>query len=254
MSYTTAGNPSDCILVVNLTTLPSLLPPSNGPKRSDEQEYHNLVALQELYHYAVRSNACRAVQLVRYFGQDIADCGNCDVCINARGRQPQPQLQPQPQHQQHANQLQQPQHQQRSTAPLHGGSSLSQLPPSPPPPSPPPPPPPPPATRRLVPTHGDAVVSFLNAVQHFEAGKLVPSNDGKYWRDLLDVADRLVAERAQRRGVGHHQHAYDYKSFWRPLARMLRDHGYVEERAPHAELPRRTLALCHAGTLYHTRL
>ena len=92
----------------------------------------------------------------------------------------------------------------------------------------------------LIPDHSAAVVAFMTAVQHFEEGKIVLGADGKYWRDLVDIADRLVAEE----GV---QQRYDYKSFWRPLARMLRDHGYIEERASEAELPRRTLALCHAG-------
>ena len=74
------GLPSDCVLFANLFSLPSLMPPSGKGKRNDATSRHLITALSALWDYAMRQNACREQQLLRYFAEGAGECGRCDVC------------------------------------------------------------------------------------------------------------------------------------------------------------------------------
>jgi hypothetical protein len=77
------GLPASCILFAPILsgTPPDLMPPSVG-RRNDAVSLHCLLALQAVYHYAVRNNQCREGQLLSYFGEEPeGPCGRCDVCV-----------------------------------------------------------------------------------------------------------------------------------------------------------------------------
>lgn len=75
------GLPSRCALFVDMTSMPSLMPPSKGGHRSEEQTLYSLKALMAMHRYAVRHNRCRQQQLLSYFDENGSQiCRTCDVC------------------------------------------------------------------------------------------------------------------------------------------------------------------------------
>eukprot|EP00039_Didymoeca_costata_P023111 m.5989 g.5989 ORF g.5989 m.5989 type:complete len:651 (-) comp3460_c0_seq1:2-1954(-) len=77
------GKEAECILFADLRSRPSLLPPNKKDDSFDMHTLHKLKALTAMYHYGVRWNTCRALQICRYFGEkpSFSCCGLCDVCM-----------------------------------------------------------------------------------------------------------------------------------------------------------------------------
>ncbi|PWA82395.1 RECQ helicase SIM [Artemisia annua] len=73
------GQLADCVLYVNLSRMPSLLP----SRRSEEQTRQAYTMLSDCFRYAMRTSKCRAQMLVQYFGEDFShdSCHLCDVCV-----------------------------------------------------------------------------------------------------------------------------------------------------------------------------
>nr|XP_048324547.1 ATP-dependent DNA helicase Q-like SIM isoform X4 [Ziziphus jujuba var. spinosa] len=74
------GKLADCVLIANLTKVPSLLP----NKRSEEQIKQAYKMLSDCFRYGMNSSSCRAKTLVEYFGEEFTyqKCHLCDVCVN----------------------------------------------------------------------------------------------------------------------------------------------------------------------------
>ncbi|KAF4360895.1 hypothetical protein G4B88_016055, partial [Cannabis sativa] len=74
------GKLADCILIANLSRIPSLLP----SKRTAEQTRQAYKMLSDCFRYGMNLSCCRAKKLVEYFGEKFADekCLLCDVCVN----------------------------------------------------------------------------------------------------------------------------------------------------------------------------
>ncbi|XP_062084800.1 ATP-dependent DNA helicase Q-like SIM isoform X2 [Humulus lupulus] len=74
------GKLADCILIANLSRVPSLLP----SKRTAEQTRQAYKMLSDCFRYGMNSSCCRAKKLVEYFGEKFTDekCLMCDVCVN----------------------------------------------------------------------------------------------------------------------------------------------------------------------------
>ncbi|XP_021283335.1 ATP-dependent DNA helicase Q-like SIM [Herrania umbratica] len=74
------GKLADCILYVNLSRVPTLLP----SKRSEDQTKQAYKMLSDCFRYGMNTSCCRAKTLVEYFGEDFSNekCLLCDVCVN----------------------------------------------------------------------------------------------------------------------------------------------------------------------------
>ena len=80
------GLPAQCVLFAPLASPPSLMPPSSGQGRSGDYERYCLEALKAVYHYGVRWNQCRELQ-VRRRDAVKGRWGNKDVrCVMVDGR------------------------------------------------------------------------------------------------------------------------------------------------------------------------
>ena len=75
------GNSADCVLIADLTKLPSLFP-SKG--RGAVETRHSLDSLIALHEYAISTSCCRADSLLKHFGERLLDgCKTCDVCTSS---------------------------------------------------------------------------------------------------------------------------------------------------------------------------
>ncbi|PIA61493.1 hypothetical protein AQUCO_00300774v1 [Aquilegia coerulea] len=74
------GKLADCVLFVNLSRIPTLLP----SRRSEEQTKQAYKMLSDCFRYGMGTATCRAKILVEYFGEsfDRENCLLCDVCVN----------------------------------------------------------------------------------------------------------------------------------------------------------------------------
>ncbi|KAL6964756.1 DNA helicase [Sarracenia purpurea var. burkii] len=74
------GKLADCILYVNLSRIPSLLP----SRRSEDQTKQAYKMLSDCFRYGMNTSSCRAKTLVEYFGEEFSHekCQLCDVCVN----------------------------------------------------------------------------------------------------------------------------------------------------------------------------
>ncbi|KAH7414572.1 hypothetical protein KP509_14G000300 [Ceratopteris richardii] len=71
------GHPSECMLYCDMTILPSLLP----SQRDHEETQHALYMLNECFRYGLSTTKCRAVNLLKYFGENLTrSCKICDFC------------------------------------------------------------------------------------------------------------------------------------------------------------------------------
>ncbi|KAJ8572874.1 hypothetical protein K7X08_009385 [Anisodus acutangulus] len=73
------GKVADCVLYVNLSRTPTLLP----SQRSEEQTKQAYKMLSDCFRYGMNTSCCRAKTLVKYFGEHFLfeKCLVCDVCI-----------------------------------------------------------------------------------------------------------------------------------------------------------------------------
>ncbi|KAK6159878.1 hypothetical protein DH2020_003259 [Rehmannia glutinosa] len=74
------GKLADCVLYVNLSRMPTLLP----SQRSVEQTKQAYKMLSDCFRYGMKTSCCRAKMLVEYFGEEFSQerCLLCDICID----------------------------------------------------------------------------------------------------------------------------------------------------------------------------